>query len=1112
MECKATSDLLLTMTSNQDQLKEQFPEAYRDFSIDKLFATLAEAIDKDDLMPASKAALLGKLCRYPHKKTANKVYLGEKTLAQALQAEVFPAIDSLYENKKLYIEEKYLENSLNKEGKEEIKIKWRKVDYSEILKQFKTTLENSKIFDYCDILNQLRDRCIELFNQEKLLTTNSLIAKQGMTFHINDLFVPLGLVERQRPSKRQDIESADLGSQLYQPTEDNKTKFDDQQQFFDKVIRDCNTPNSKGKRIAIIGEAGSGKTTLLQKIGEQLLQNSIPIWISLKRLGNQSLHQYLSEEWLKNAAQVFDTVSVEWKTALEELLKTGQVFLLLDGVDEMTTTSPLQAIEEQINQCKIFDSARVILTCRSNLWEDYALPGFDAYQNLYCDYPTQVEQFIDKFFQNSTENKDLGETLKTELRLENKSRIQDLVKNPLRLFLLCYAWILGEGQLPDTQAELYKLFVENFYKVYQLKGSNFTIPVPKRKQLEKGLGELSQKALDDKKFLLPKSVIEQYLGDPDDQDSLFYLGKKLNLLNCVDKCAGNPFEDAYAFLHSTFQEYFAALVIDDWRKEFLNHVPHNPNLGIYRIFQPQWKQVILFYLGKKEISTLEKDDFIKEKDDFIKNLIYFNDQCQSNFFGGCGFYNYKAYFLALEAIGEFNSCYVEQIVEQVLSWGFGFVNQEEQQRQIDVFQEIKLEVRKLLLETNQTLVIKKLIDLLKNTDVRTRIDSAEILGKIVPNHPKAIESLLNIINSSIAPGYRMDAAIALSNICNDKKQKIEYMEELCNHSCPLVRSIASEVIGNIEPEHPQAVTPVIIEIEKSPIVKSLTSLQEIEYWFNNLHLSKNISEKESAIEQLGNIISNAPQELCSIIEDIIYELVSIMNSTSQEDDIFWESYLSLSKLAKSNPVIFVIKLSLIINNRYDLFNDDNLKHKERYYKLLWQCSELLSYDDFDTAWNSDKKSKSYNLEEILKQLQPNDKKSPLKIDNQFDVYVILIDNSNFMNSDNPALNIYVQMVKQNCPKCSESRPKTMQELNAYWQLDVNIEDKPLFLLFYPKPKNGELLGWSDRFLQDLDKFEGNIGIIAFEPINSLNLRSFLAGDPQLIENILGWMRSIVLEQ
>jgi hypothetical protein len=68
------------------------------------------------------------------------------------------------------------------------------------------------------------------------------------------------------------------------------------------------------------------------------------------------------------------------------------------------------------------------------------------------------------------------------------------------------------------------------------------------------------------------------------------------------------------------------------------------------------------------------------------------------------------------------------------------------------------------------------------------------------------------------------------------------------------------------------------------------------------------------------------------------------------------------------------------------------------------------------------------------------------------------------------------------------------------------------VLFYQKSKNGELPGWSDRFLQDLDKFEGNIGIIAFEPINSLNLRSFLANDSQLIENILGWIRSILLEQ
>ncbi|MGA8895265.1 MAG: NACHT domain-containing protein, partial [Planktothrix agardhii] len=242
---------------------------------------------------------------------------------------------------------------------------------------------NDQDVEITHVIDKLRDRCIELFNKEKLLTTNSLIAKQGMTFKIDDLFVPLGLVERQRPSKRQDIDSAELGSRLYQPTENGKNTFDDQQQFFDQVIRDCNTPNSKGRRIAIIGEAGAGKTTLLQKIGDQLIHNNyIPIWISLKRLGNQTLDQYLIEDWLRNAAQVLDTVSEEWKTALEELLKTQQVFLLLDGVDEMTATSPLQKIGEQINQFNIFDFVQVILTCRFNLWEDYALPGFDAYRNL----------------------------------------------------------------------------------------------------------------------------------------------------------------------------------------------------------------------------------------------------------------------------------------------------------------------------------------------------------------------------------------------------------------------------------------------------------------------------------------------------------------------------------------------------------------------------------------------------------------------------------------------------------------------------------------------------------------------------------------------------------
>jgi predicted NACHT family NTPase len=54
-------------------------------------------------------------------------------------------------------------------------------------------------------------------------------------------------------------------------------------------------------------------------------------------------------------------------------------------------------------------------------------------------------------------------------------------------------------------------------------------------------------------------------------------------------CESDIEEEVYAFFHPTFEEYFAALAVDDWH-EFLNHVPDNPAEGVYRIFAPQWKR------------------------------------------------------------------------------------------------------------------------------------------------------------------------------------------------------------------------------------------------------------------------------------------------------------------------------------------------------------------------------------------------------------------------------------------------------------------------------------------------------------------------------------------
>lgn len=608
----------------------------------------------------------------------------------------------------------------NTQNLEVVKQKWREHPKTTSQKNSITTESTNTSINWHNI-------CGEMLVKYKRLTTNELLfADEDMKFQFDDIHVPLALVQRTKTEKRQENILPEFGSHLLQPAEyEEKQKFE-YDDFLEKVLKQGNG-KTQGKRVALIGEPGAGKTTLLQAIASWILENNLglPIWISLADLQMQDgrlkdFGDYLRESWLWKAIA---NLTPAIKTEFTKQFEFGQVWLLLDGVDEITMSnnSPLQAISFQLQGWMA--KSRVVLTCRLNIWEANlnALEDFETYRLLDFNYPSQVKQFTNNWFKprNSTAMSNKAEELWQVLNKPESKRIQDLVKNPLRLALLCATWQSSEKGLPDTKAGLYHLFVKHFYN---WKSNRFRttdkqpITDKRRRELNTALGNLAKIAIDGKtsRFRLHHDLVSSVLGDVDEKDSLFCLALQLGWLNKVGIAAESDIrEDVYAFYHPTFQEYFAALAIDDKENywEFFLPIEHKDRpiedkdkpgqYRRYRIFDPQWKEVILLWLGrdKNQISDTQKEDFIKV-------LIKFSDGC-----GDINFYGFQAYFLAAAGIAQYKNCSkADEIIAKIIRWGIGYFDSEQQQW-FSCLKEIADVAKKALYET----------DIQRKTDVLVRM-------------------------------------------------------------------------------------------------------------------------------------------------------------------------------------------------------------------------------------------------------------------------------------------------------------------------------------------------------------------------------------------------------
>ena len=696
---------------------------------------------------------------------------------------------------------------------------------------------------------------------------------------------------------------------------------------------------SKNKHIAIAGEAGAGKTTLLATIAEKLhQQGQLTIFISLADLQDKSLYDDIYESWLPRALGLRKGRATEdQKDDLHEQFKLGKVWLLLDGLDEMQSKSSANAlvrIESEIRD--VIEQSKVVLTCRLNVW-DVNLNGLSNFETFRMGKFSQanVDEFISEWF-IKVERPESAPILEAKLNDPNRDRIRDMVRHPLRLALLCQTFYRNSNMdLPETKAGLYEQFVPCFYEWNEWKPNIVDEDLSQdtlRKELHLALGKLAIAGIDsDAGFRLSRSLAEKEMGD-----RLFELAVKLNWLIPIQRDEDN--QQVYSFFHATFQEYFAALAVNESTYFLLNNPKHIPS-GTYRIFEQKWREVALFWIGDSN-----KDK--KQKNSLINDLTNFQESgyCFSPFKYSINkyFYGYHATFLAVILIGEYIDCSreakeaIDTLMLQVSHFAFGCYD-DEQQTWIRFLTPVRETAKWALSLTNFTRAneelgyIKKDIEDIKKLIHLDKLEEAKA----------SLESSFKSISTSNY-GFAFTYVTDINELLEIIDFEVETIQKLINN-----RQIYKPMI---------ALDAELQQLDLSNLGQDLKTFSVIASklgfsFANRTQDSESILSPASLVIKLIEDNFNSTISLKTDRKVTEYDL-KVHTDSSYKNPIGNIFYFIESFILRN---LDIKQFSMIVNNLSKwIWDGGELRSEEDdtlSLYILWRCSEILSYPNFYQAWH-----------------------------------------------------------------------------------------------------------------------------------------------------------------
>ncbi|AFY80902.1 NACHT domain-containing protein [Oscillatoria acuminata] len=813
------------------------------------------------------------------------------------------------------------ETAKKEENLQVIQDKWNK------WKEYRGKLPDFKPIFQPTALDKWQEICQQNLVLQKKLTTNHFTNAYGWTPQLDEIYVPLAIVERQPPKhlsrNQQEEKEAEKEAEKLIPIAEKR--------FFEDVLRQGKSQISQGRKIAIIGEPGSGKTTRLQKIADWILEQDLglPIWVSLADVTQATITQYIKEIWLNQTGK---SLTIDELTQHKE-----RIWLLLDGLDEMTSRVEMCHVSTLLGGW--VQGARVVVTCRVNVWDadKNAFSGFDVFRNLEFN-PEQVTNYIGRWF-TAMGDVATGESLEAELQ-SNNSRLKELIHNPLRLWMLCQIWQTGGG-LPETQAGLYAQFVN---WVYRWKADEEILD--QREAIDKALAQLAWAAMEQKdevsRLRLPESWVLKLLGSR----PIFKAVEKLGWLNRVERFP----EAICVFYHSTFQEYFAALAVENW-DDFLPRTHEGcPVQGKrYRIFEPQWKQVILLWLGREDVGD-------EEKEAFIQKLVNFED--------GCGdwsqipgidksFYGFQSYFLAVACSSEFKSAVFQEIIDIALNWSFGGYSSKNDDYNFSYLDIISESAQEFIINVNKALLIPVLLDCLEDSSCKSQKSNIGVFLKNLKHLKREyLQKLESLLGKKSIDRYTQSTIIGILGEVGDKKSIICLINQLSSIEDDLSRRLIAGSILQIDPHQAtaQCILSKIKRTSSNELAKilSVVTLEEVNPNLENsleetLHFkilkdlilnSVNPDIRHRAILYL-EIFQNSQNK--KSLSRSIHEIIEQCQNKKEKLEI----YLAALNMGIVYPKTTQILLKIIIDSFAG--NSDYFLLKSEAFYLICQQKDLIDH-------------------------------------------------------------------------------------------------------------------------------------------------------------------------